>query len=288
VKLRSGIDTYRYWNRQAEIRIENERQIDTVERQSTVQRLHPDVARHLDQLRSTGVAAIPGYWSADKCAAGRQEIDRLVEDYPDVVQRNSGGSDKRMFGVEAVSPPLAEFHNDPMLQAVGETLGGCAIYNFATLGARIDATSENNGSGDGWHRDAHDFQFKAILYLSDVSEDTGPFEYLPGSQKKWRAAFDTAMGDFPSAPNMRYDPVIVERLVRRFPLSIERFVGKAGTLLLVNTAGIHRGRPLQAGSRYALTNYYYHPFQIDRARVKNFPTLMPGAAERIIADLRLP
>lgn len=288
MKLRSAIDTYRYWSRQAEIRIENERRVDTVELQSKVRQQHPDVAGHLDRLRSTGVVAIPGYWSIDKCAAGRQEIDRLVEDYPDVVQRNSGGADKRMFGVEAVSPLLAEFHNDPMLKAVGETLGGVAIYNFATLGARIDATSENNGSGDGWHRDAHDFQFKAILYLSDVSEDNGPFEYLPGSQKKWRAAFDTAMGDFPLPPNTRYDPVIVEQLVKRFSFRTDRFVGKAGTLLLVNTAGIHRGRPLHAGSRHALTNYYYHPFQIDRARVKNFPTLMPGAAERIIADLRLP
>ena len=288
MNINSALQTYRYWKRQAEIRAEKEHRVNPAELQSKLEQLGSDSGRLLHELQSTGVVAIPGYWSAEKCAAGRCEIDRLSEQYPHVVQRNSGGSDKRMFGVEAMSALLAEFHNDPMLLAIGERLGGFALYNFATLGARIDATSENNGSGDGWHRDAHDFQFKAILYLSDVSEQNGPFEYLPGSQKQWRAAFDTAIGNLPSAPNTRYEPVLVDRLVRRFPLKIDQFLGNAGTLLLVNTAGIHRGQPLQAGSRYALTNYYYHPFQIDRTRVKNFPTLMPGAVERIIGDLRLP
>lgn len=193
-----------------------------------------------------------------------------------------------MFGVESVSAQLGEFHNDPFLKATGERLGGTSLYNFATLGARIDATAENNGSGDGWHRDAHDFQFKAILYLSDVGPENGPFEYVSGSQKKWRAALDTAVGDFAPAPNTRYEPALVDRLLSRYGRAPDRFVAKAGTLLLVNTSGIHRGRPLQSGSRYALTNYYYHPYQIDRDRVRNFPTLMPGTADRIVSDLRLP
>jgi Phytanoyl-CoA dioxygenase (PhyH) len=288
VKLRPAIDTYRYWNSLADGRAEKERPIDRAAIDARLQQLFPASARLLERLQSTGVTAIPGYWSAEKCAAARDEIDRLVSEYPAVVQRNSGGADKRMFGVEAVSQQLAEFHNDPFLIAIGERLGGYLLYNFATLGARIDATTENNGSGDGWHRDAHDFQFKAILYLSDVNAENGPFEYLIGSQKKWRAAFDTVVGGLPPAPNTRYEPALVDQMLSRFHLKADRFQGQAGTLLLVNTAGIHRGRPLKSGSRYALTNYYYHPHQIDRTRVKNFPTLMPGASDRIISDLRLP
>jgi Phytanoyl-CoA dioxygenase (PhyH) len=287
VKIRSAIDTYRYWSRQAEARAANGRRVDPVELQSKLDKLRPEIRQLQDQLKSSGVVAIPGYWSDDECADGRSEIDRLLVEYPDVVQRNSGGSDKRMFGVEAVSERLARFHDDALLLAVGERLGGFALYNFATLGARIDATSANNGSGDGWHRDAHDFQFKAILYLSDVSEPNGPFEYLPGSQLKWRAVFDTAIGNLPPAPSSRYEPALIDKMLTRSPFKIERYLGKAGTLLLVNTSGIHRGRPLRAGSRYALTNYYYDPYQIDRNRVLNFPTLMPGAGERIIGDLEL-
>jgi Phytanoyl-CoA dioxygenase (PhyH) len=287
VNITSALQTYRYWNRQAEVRAVHGRRIDPVELQSKLDRLRPDIARLQGQLKSSGVVAIPSYWSANDCAEGRDEIDRLIAEYPKVVQRNSGGSDKRMFGVEAVSPRLAKFHDDPFLLGVGERIGEFALYNFATLGARIDATSENNGSGDGWHRDAHDFQYKAILYLSDVSEPNGPFEYLPGSQLKWRAVLDTAIGNLPPAPSSRYEPALIDKMLARSPFKIERYLGKAGTLLLVNTSGIHRGRPLRAGSRYALTNYYYDAYQIDRNKVLNFPTLMPGAGERIIGDLQL-
>lgn len=288
MSISSALQTYRYWNQQAEVRASHGRRADVGELQARLEKLRPGFASAWDRLRSSGVVAIANYWSADECAAGRDEIDRLAVEYPDVVQRNSGGADKRMFGVEAVSPQLARFHDDAFLLAAGERLGGFALYNFATLGARIDATSENNGSGDGWHRDAHDFQFKAILYLSDVSEQNGPFEYLPGSQMKWRAAFDAAVGNLPSAPNSRYEAAAIDKMLARSPFERERFLGKAGTLLLVNTSGIHRGRPLIAGSRHALTNYYYDPYQIDRTKVVTFPTLMPGAGDRIIGDLRLP
>jgi hypothetical protein len=56
-------------------------------------------------------------------------------------------------------------------------------------------------------------------------------------------------------------------------------------LLLVNTAGIHRGMPLETGVRYALTNYYYHPSSIDEDRIAQFAPLIPGTAERVRLDL---
>jgi hypothetical protein len=238
-------------------------------------------------IRREGIVVIRGYWSLDKCAASRAEIDALICTYPQLVQRSSGGSDRRMFGVESVSPVLAEFHHDRFLSGVGELSGGNTLYNFATLGARIDGTAENNGSGDGWHRDAHGFQFKSILYLSDVSDENGPFEYLPRSHKRWRAALDTAVGDLPAAPNSRYEPEAIAQMASRFGTRVRSYPDKAGTLLLVNTAGIHRGRPLVGGCRYALTNYYYQPFQIDLGRIRSFSPLMPGAADRVCSDLHL-
>jgi hypothetical protein len=162
-------------------------------------------------------------------------------------------------------------------------LGGLSLYNFATLGARIDATGTNNGSGDGWHRDGHGYQFKSIIYLSDVTDENGPFEFLPGSHKRWRALVDTALGELPPAPGTRYDPALVDRMVSRFGFKRQHYTGTAGTLL----SGIHRGRPLHSGRRYALTNYYYHPFQVSEGRIEQFAPMMPGTAERIRSDLSL-
>src|SRR4051812_22256270 len=253
LNIRSALGTFRYWKDQDANLFDRTEKVDRAAQRSNLMRTRPDFDRIERQLVDEGIAVIGSYWPAAKAEAARTEIDRLVETYPDAVHRHSGGSDKRMFGVESVSPLLAEFHHDGFLRSIGECLGGLALYNFATLGARIDATPRNNGSGDGWHRDAHGFQFKSILYLSDTGEDNGPFEFLPGSHKQWRAALDTALGGLPAAPSSRYEPALVDRMVRRLWLQRRHYPAKAGTVLLVNTSGIHRGRPLRSGCRYALT-----------------------------------
>ncbi len=38
---------------------------------------------------------------------------------------------------------------------------------------------------------------------------------------------------------------------------IIEILGKAGTCILVNTNNIHKGKIIEEGSRYSLTNYYY-------------------------------
>lgn len=286
LNVRAGIDTFRYWRNTLESSGKQEKNVAATALEQ-LRQLRPDIDGILNALRADGIAVVENYWSADKCAVARDEVDRLNDEFPAIVQQFSGGSDRRMFGVEAVSGPLNEFHDDPFLRLVGEVLGGLSLYNFATLGARITATSANNGSGDGWHRDAHGYQFKSILYLCDVTEDNGPFEYLPGSHKLWRAALDTTIGNLPAAPASRYEPAAIDRMVRRFGLKRTAFPAPAGTLLLVNTSGIHRGRPLRSGMRHALTNYFYHPYQVSEERIQGFPPLMPGAADRVRSDLHL-
>jgi hypothetical protein len=287
LNILAGFNAHRYWKNFEQTCTANARKVDRATLLSSLRSTHGEVDEILASIRSSGIAVVPNYWPTEKCAAARGELDRLIVQYPDAVNIFSGGSDKRMFGVEEVSSLLGEFHHDPFLRGVGEFVGGLALYNFATLGACIEATGANNGSGDGWHRDGHGYQFKSILYLSDVTDDNGPFEFLPGSHKRWRAAFDTALGGLPPPPGTRYEPVLVDRMVSQFGIKRQHYPAKAGALLLVNTSGIHRGRPLRSGSRYALTNYYYHPFQIDLNRVEGFPTMMPGTAERICADLAL-
>jgi hypothetical protein len=237
------------------------------------------------QIKENGVAVIPGYWPAGKCEAARAAFDRVLMDHPASIQIYSGGSDQRLYGMESAHPLFAEFHDDPFLKGFGELDGGLELYNFATLGGRIRAMAGNSGSGDGWHRDAHGYQFKSILYLSDTAAENGPFQYLQGSHRRWRVAIDTAFGDLPEAPNTRYAAADIERVTKRLGLTIKSFPAPAGTLLLVNTAGIHRGMPLQASTRYALTNYYYHPPQIDEERISQFSPLLPGTAERIRRQL---
>jgi hypothetical protein len=281
LNLKGAVSTRKYWQSIETVQAENSRSIDAAEKMLTLTALNPQAGGWLKALVSEGVVIIPNYWSPDECAAGRAEIDRLIVEYPDAVRRFSGGSDKRMFGVEMVSDVLARFHNDPLLIGVGELHGGLELYNFATLGARIDATNDNNGSGDGWHRDGFGFQYKSILYLSDVADENGPFEYLPGSHKPWRVFADIAFGELPEAPQSRFQPSEIDRLVRRLHVRRRRYVAPQGTLILANVAGLHRGAPLSVGTRYALTNYFYHPYQLGDTLLEKFSPMMPGVVERV-------
>jgi hypothetical protein len=286
--FRAAIATLKHWKASGPAAVAQAGGVDRRRLRSDLLKRNCGLRALVSAVNRDGIAVVEGYWPPEKCAQARSEIDRLILSYPDAVHLFSGGADKRLFGVESASPVLASFHNDPFLRGFGELIGGLELYNFATLGARIDATPENNGSGDGWHRDAHAFQFKSILYLSDVTTQNGPFEFLPGSHKQWRAVLDTVLGGLPPAPGSRYAPAMIDRIARRTGIKVRTYPAGTGTLLLVNTASVHRGRPLIAGSRHALTNYYYHPFQISEERIEQFAPLVPGTAERIRTDLRGP
>src|SRR5690242_10266738 len=145
LNLRAGIDTFRHWRRLAGTRAAYGVRVDRAARCAELGAMRPDIGRLLALVRRDGVAAVPGYWPPDACAAARAEIDRLIEAYPAAVQVDAAGADRRLFGVEAASALLARFHADPLLKGFGEVLGGLVLYNFATLGARIEATSGNTG-----------------------------------------------------------------------------------------------------------------------------------------------
>src|SRR6185437_16980073 len=98
---------------------------------------------------------------------------------------------------------IAAFHGDEFLRGAGEAYGGRALVNHTTLAARLRARPGNLGSGQGWHRDAFHFQYKAMVYLSDVGPDNGPFQLLDASHRAAQVFFDTIEGGLQRAPHSR-------------------------------------------------------------------------------------
>lgn len=78
----------------------------------------------------------------------------------------------------------------------------------------------------------------------------------------------------------------LERLLQRRPQRQKTFIAPAGTLLLVNTSAIHRGQPLEHGTRYALTNYFVQRRRAGAAMDAHFAPVLRGseAAAGISAD----
>lgn len=232
---------------------------------------------YFDMLEQDGIAVVEGYWSEKKCADARAEVDRLIEEYPSFLHGNAK-ADKRLYGANNVSDVIAEFADDPVLRETASAYNREPTRTAFTLAARMPYSEGNKGSGEGWHRDAFFRQFKAILYLTDVGEMNGPFQFISGSHRADQVVKDMWEGRL-GYKQYRLQDSQVDRILKRSPERLNTMTAKAGTMLLIDTSSIHRGVPIKAGERYALTNYCFPERHIDNSMMEKFNVLPKDAAK---------
>jgi hypothetical protein len=217
-----------------------------------------------ERLMADGYCVIPGFidsLTADALAASARS---LYGNHPEYVTLESNGTDKRIYGAEQAA---AEFRLEDELRWV-DALSRAFYWTedvvwFQMLG-KISYQPNGLGSGSGWHRDSpFSHQFKAILYLTDVDEKNGPFEYIRGSHAKKSLAEVSKCLKVPGS-RYRFSSEQIEQLENSGTIPRRTSVtGPKGTLLLTDSRGLHRGSPLVAGERLAVTRYYF-PRRIPR------------------------
>lgn len=208
-------------------------------------------------LNEKGYVVLKDYFSEEQCAAVRDEIDHVLSRKAENIQTDNHNADHRLFGANNASELIDKlFWKDEFLTSIRncyyehDDIVGC------TMAARIDAQPDNLGSGGGWHRDRiYGKQLKSIAYFSDVSTKQGPFQFLANTHKKSSILDTIAKLNFDAFQD-RFTEEELEQIQSIKDYQPITFTGKAGTLLLVDTTSIHRGMPIQEGSRYALTNYW--------------------------------
>jgi hypothetical protein len=210
----------------------------------------------LTTLRRDGIQIIQGYYTAEQCAVLRAKIDAIIMSAGDAVVIDDQKSDHRVNGAERVSAEVAAFCDDPFTVDIARTLSDREDLQRFTLAARMEHREGNKGSGGGWHRDSLGFQFKAMLYLSDVTMDNGPFQFFRGSHRRFyklrNYLFDLSQG---FSDIVRYSDEHVSKLPQE---DLITGTAKAGDLVLFNSSGVHRGMPTRGGVRYALTIYFFN------------------------------
>jgi hypothetical protein len=117
-----------------------------------------------------------------------------------------------------------------------------------------------------WHFDFDDRHLlKAFLYLDDVDEETGPFEYVAGSQPGGRYH-----GVRPWRP-MGYGRVPEDDVSRQVPDdAIRTFTAPRGTIIFCNTSGLHRGGFATARARVLATATYCSPASLAALSERNY------------------
>jgi hypothetical protein len=222
----------------------------------------------LGEVVRSGICVIPNYWSLEQCAWARLEVDRIIDQYPKYLSP-SAQSDKRVYGANRVSPAIETFNKDPELTAIASAYNQVATIAAFTLGARMQFSVGNSGSGEGWHRDAFFRQFKAILYLSDAGLDNGPFQLIRDSHRRASILHDMRVAGLSYMQNRLTDQNVAKLIDQDFDRLIT-LNGSAGTLILVDTSAVHRGMPIKIGTRYALTNYYFPEDMINQSMYEKF------------------
>jgi hypothetical protein len=121
-------------------------------------------------------------------------------------------------------------------------------------------------SSQRWHRDYDDKHLlKVFLYLVDVDESMGPFQYVAGSHPGG-----------PYADAWQWQPLgqnypTEEELEARVPASaVQTFTGRAGTMVFCNTSGFHRGGFSTTKPRVLATATYSSPASLASLTVRSF------------------
>ena len=135
-------------------------------------------------------------------------------------------------------------------------------------------------SSQRWHRDYNDKHLlKVFLYLVDVDETMGPFQYVAGSHP--RGPYSDAWGWEPLGQHYPTEEELESRIP---PSAVQTFTGPAGTLLFCNTAGFHRGGFSTTKPRVLATATYSSPASLASLTVRSYE--YTGSLDQLDAPTR--
>lgn len=223
-----------------------------------------------DTLRRQGICVLEGHVPPAEVAAIRAEVEPGLRALHAGAAAEPGRSTSYpAFGtyelthVEREFPACRRFVEDRRILDVVERYSvGAAVSQGAVASLRADP--HRNDEVDGWHTDTWLFRFKAMLYLTDVGPENAPLRYLAGSHtgEHWRWSKFCSSYAQQAAPDGAVWPYTLRSKAAAAQARKADFTpmvcsAPAGTVLLFDTRGIHRGTTLEAGERLILNHSFW-------------------------------
>jgi hypothetical protein len=240
----------------------------------------------LERLRNEGYATLPfselapDLWCELEPEAARfvseteAELAREKESGQSALRRREG----KEFVVRKYAYDVELSLDDPwlrlglstrLLDIANAYLGMWAKLEYVDVWYTPPVEDPERRSSQRWHRDFNDRHLlKAFLYLGDVDEESGPFEYVPrtapGSELEhlwpWRPLGD----NYP--PEEELDAKVADRAVS--------FTAPKGTLIFCNTSGFHRGGFARSKPRVLATVTFSSPASLASLTERNYKLRM--------------
>ena len=210
----------------------------------------------LKVLKRDGIVTIPNYFDEVQCREIKSEHDKFTEQHSFHCEEN----ENRIFGIDKLSNKVdAMFSKDRLSWNICEAYLGEKMKLQTTMSARIDYKNGlEYGSGGSWHRDSFSSQIKSISYLTDMTDENGPFMYVKGSHTLWsiiKVLFKLQKKGV-KANYPRYTTGEIGTVCELLGTEVSYFPCNKGTLVLADIRGLHTTRYLKGGFAYSIFNYY--------------------------------
>jgi hypothetical protein len=211
------------------------------------------VADAVTALDRDGYFVLPATLPAPLCAA---LVERARSMSAEVV-RPTGEVSRARFDPDQPLGPRYDFAERDVVGVgvVQDLLGDRSLLDVARAYLRCEPVQDlvamwwsvpfgTSPSGDAaqlFHFDLDRLNFlKLFVYLTDVTDLTGPHMYVPGTHRTLPASLRAAR---------RYEDDEVAGEAAVAPIAI---TGRAGTMFFADTRGLHKGLPPAAGARLVL------------------------------------
>ncbi len=220
-----------------------------------------EMKEELRILQRDGVLAIPGFFDQETTARMVGEVEPVME------QLRSGtftGKNRalreerygvyRLWDIETICPSTRAMFDHPGLASLARAYVAPNVESYQRMG-ELRPDPKRVSIADHPHIDDWKMRFKSFLYLTDVGPGQAPFTYFLGSHRDapWRRTVEAryyrtgSNGGYLNGRERQFVPQLYGEKI---------FTAPAGTLILADLRGLHRGTPLVSGKRITLVNYF--------------------------------
>ena len=207
-------------------------------------------------LKEYGICILENFFNDEILKNFINEFDIVFNNnkqHIEILNKENCSNDERIFHAERYSNYIKNnFSNNIFFNKIASTYK-INMNKKTLLNKIVYEEGKIKNSGAGWHRDNHDCQFKTILYLTDVTENNGNFQFLTNSSKKHIGYPKPRTPNY----NTRFADETIHGLLGNSNIKLHNIIGKKGTIILVDTTYIHRGNIINSGNRKAMTEYFF-------------------------------
>jgi len=212
-------------------------------------------------LKKNGYYIIENAYDQDFCSKAIEFIDTYNSESSEV---NYEGSELRIWDAQKKDSLLNRFNQDCNLSMSSFLQKHMEAHTLLAIRNRPVNSSDESLKKGRWHLDSLTKQMKIFLFLTDTTESSGPFEFIPKTHTntfKLRMLCGGAyltLSDILSGGDRSYQKLSDDWVAKLATKGFQPtpLICKAGTMLVVDTSAIHRARPCLEECRYALTAYF--------------------------------